>query len=143
MREIVLDTETTGLDPMQAELVGISLSVTAGVACYIPVAHRQGAPGGELDLAGEGGGLVKGQIPRDKAVKALKPLLEDPGVLKVGQNIKYDALVFARHGIEVAPIDDTMLLSYVIEGGLHGHGMDELAELHLGHKTIKLSLIHI
>ncbi|MDX1576492.1 MAG: 5'-3' exonuclease H3TH domain-containing protein, partial [Kiloniellales bacterium] len=75
---VAVDTETTGLDPMRAELVGVSLSIAAGAACYIPVAHRQGAPDGELDLAGEGGGLVKGQIPRDKALKALKPLLEDP-----------------------------------------------------------------
>jgi DNA polymerase-1 len=134
---VAVDTETTGLDPLRVELVGISLSVTAGSASYIPLAHRQGAPAGELDLAGEGGGLVKGQLPRDKAVKALKPLLEDPGVLKVGQNIKYDMLIFARHGVAVAPIDDTMLLSYVIDAGAHGHGMDELAELHLGHETIK------
>jgi DNA polymerase-1 len=134
---VAVDTETTGLDPLRVELVGISLSVTAGAACYIPLAHRQGAPAGELDLAGEGGGLIAGQIPRDEAVKALKPLLEDPGVLKVGQNIKYDMLIFARHGIAVAPIDDTMLLSYMLDGGAHGHGMDELAELHLGHETIK------
>ena len=138
---VAVDTETTGLDPLRAELVGISLSVAAGAACYIPLAHRQGTPevhlAGELDLAGEGGGLIEGQIPRDKALKALKPLLEDPGVLKVGQNIKYDMLIFARHGVAVAPIDDTMLLSYVIDAGAHGHGMDELAELHLGHETIK------
>ncbi len=134
---VAVDTETTGLDPLKAELVGVSLSVTAGAACYIPLAHRQGAPDGELDLAGEGGGLLPGQIPRGEAVKALKPLLEDPGVLKVGQNLKYDMLIFSRHGIAVAPIDDTMLMSYVLDGGAHGHGMDELAELHLGHETIK------
>jgi len=138
---VAVDTETTSLDPLRAELVGVSLSVDAGAACYIPLAHRQGAPevhlAGELDLAGDGGGVVKGQIPRDKALKALKPLLEDAGVLKIGQNLKYDMLVFARHDIRVAPIDDTMLLSYVLDGGAHGHGMDELAELHLSHETIK------
>ncbi|MDX1423221.1 MAG: DNA polymerase I [Kiloniellales bacterium] len=134
---VAVDTETTGLDPLRAELVGVSLSVVAGAACYIPLGHRQGAPDGELDLAGDSGGLVAGQMPRDEALAALKPLLEDPGVLKVGQNLKYDMLVFARHGIAVAPIDDTMLLSYVLDGGAHGHGMDELAELHLGHETIK------
>ena len=134
---VAVDTETTGLDPLRAELVGISLSVNAGAACYIPLAHRQGAPDGELDLAGDGGGLIAGQMPREAALAALKPLLEDPGVLKVGQNLKYDMLVFARHGIRVAPIDDTMLLSYVLDGGAHGHGMDELSELHLGHRTIK------
>ncbi len=134
---VAVDTETTGLDPMRAGLVGVSLSVAAGSACYIPLAHRRGAPDGELDLAGAGGGLLEDQIPLKKALAALKPVLEDPGVLKVGQNIKYDMLIFARHGIEVAPIDDTMLLSYVVDGGAHGHGMDELAELHLGHQTIK------
>ena len=134
---LAVDTETTGLDAMRAGLVGISLSTEAGKACYIPLAHRGRAEEGELDLSGDEAGLLEDQIPQDKALAALKPLLEDPAVLKVGQNIKYDALVFARHGIEVAPIDDTMLLSYVVEGGLHGHGMDELAELHLGHKTIK------
>jgi len=134
---VAVDTETTGLDPLRAEMVGVSLSVAAGAACYIPLGHRQGAPDGELDLAGDGGGLVAGQMPRDEALAALKPLLEDPGVLKVGQNLKYDMLIFARHGIAVAPIDDTMLLSYVLDGGAHGHGMDELAELHLGHETIK------
>ena len=134
---LAVDTETTGLDAMRADLVGISLSTEPGKACYIPLGHRGRADEGELALAGDAAGLIEGQVPADKALAALKPLLEDPAVLKVGQNIKYDALVFARHGITVAPIDDTMLLSYVVEGGLHGHGMDELAELHLGHKTIK------
>ena len=134
---VAVDTETTGLDPMRAGLVGISLSTEPGKACYIPVAHRSRADDGELDLSAGNGGLLEDQISLEEALAALKPLLEDSAVLKVGQNIKYDALVFARHGIAVAPIDDTLLLSYVIEGGLHGHGMDELAELHLGHKTIK------
>ncbi len=133
---VAVDTETTGLDAMRAGLVGISLSTEPGKACYIPLAHRNRAEDGELALA-EGDGLLDEQIPLEEALAALKPLLEDPAVLKVGQNIKYDAIVFRRHGIAVAPIDDTMLLSYVVEGGLHGHGMDELAELHLGHKTIK------
>ena len=137
---VAVDTETTGLDAMRAELVGISLSTVAGKACYVPLTHRVQAPEGELALeaaAGTDGGLLEDQIPLADAVAALKPLLEDPAVLKVGQNIKYDALVFARQGIEVGPIDDTMLLSYVCEGGMHGHGMDELAALHLGHTTIK------
>ena len=134
---VAVDTETTGLDAMRAGLVGISLSTEPGKACYVPLAHRGRADAGELDLAGDEAGLLEDQIPQDEALAALKPLLEDPAVLKVGQNIKYDAIVFQRQGIAVAPIDDTMLLSYVIEGGLHGHGMDELAELHLGHKTIK------
>ena len=133
---VAVDTETTGLDAMQADLVGVSLSTGPGQACYIPLRHK--APGGngagELDLAEA---AAPKQIPLPAAVEVLKPLLEDPGVLKIGQNIKYDALIFARVGIEIAPIDDTMLLSYVLDGGLHGHGMDDLAQIHLDHSTIK------
>jgi DNA polymerase-1 len=135
---VAVDTETTGLDAMRAELVGVSLALAPGRACYIPLAHRPPGGEGELDLGG-GGDLLAGQVPLDRALAALKPLLEDPAVLKVGQNLKYDMVVLAKYGIAVAPLDDTMLLSYVLEGGLHGHGMDELAELHLGHTTIKFS----
>ncbi len=134
--QLAVDTETTSLDAMRAALVGVSLATAAGKACYIPLGHKGQAVDGELDLDG-GGELLEGQIPLDQAIAALKPLLEDPSVLKIGQNLKYDALVFAKHGIALDPIDDTMLLSYVTEGGLHGHGMDELAALHLGYKTIK------
>jgi DNA polymerase-1 len=133
---VAVDTETTGLDAMQADLVGVSLSLSPAKACYVPLTHRGGGADGELDLDGSGQ-LLAGQIPLDQALAALKPLLQDPGVLKIGQNIKYDLLIFARHGLEVGPIDDTMLLSYVLDGGAHGHGMDELAQLHLGHETIK------
>jgi DNA polymerase-1 len=139
---LAVDTETTSLDAMRAELVGISLSTKPGRACYIPLRHKapgDQAPAGELDLSGGNEAAAPEQIAPDRAVELLKPLLEDPGVLKIGQNIKYDALIFAREGIAVAPIDDTMLLSYVLEGGLHGHGMDELARLHLDHETIKFS----
>ncbi|WP_193366610.1 DNA polymerase I [Pelagibius marinus] len=133
---IAVDTETTSLDPLAAELVGVSLSTAPGQACYIPLGHRAADTNdGGLDF--DGAAEAPKQIPLKKAIAALKPLLEDPGVLKVGQNIKYDMLVFARQGISVAPIDDTMLLSYVVEGGLHGHGMDELAQLHLDYQTIK------
>jgi DNA polymerase-1 len=122
---VAVDTETTSLDAIRAELVGVSLALAPGRACYVPVAH----------LAAEAGD-APGQIARARAVELLKPLLEDPAVLKIGQNVKYDSEVLARYGVTLAPIDDTMLLSYVLEGGLHGHGMDELAKLHLGHKTI-------
>src|SRR5207237_4912871 len=96
------------------------------------------------DLAGDGadkdgGKLLEGQIPLKKAIAALKPLLEDPAVMKVGQNIKYDMAVFQRYGVEIAPVDDTMLISFVLDAGKNNHGMDELAELHLGQKTIKFS----
>ena len=138
---VAFDTETTSLDSMQADLVGLSLSVHGGSACYVPLGHVApgGAPDGELDL-GDGAApkaAAPKQIAFDTAIALLKPMLEDPGVLKVGQNIKYDMQVMARYGVEVAPVDDTMLLSYVLEGGLHGHGLDELANLHLGHTNIK------
>ena len=131
---VAVDTETTSLDAVQADLVGVSLALTPGSACYIPLAHTAGGGGEGLDL--DGGERPK-QIPIEEAIAALKPMLEDPSVLKVGQNIKYDRIVLGRRGIEVGPVDDTMLLSYVLEGGLHGHGMDELAQLHLGVDTIK------
>ncbi len=130
---VAVDTETTSLDAVAADLVGVSLALTAGEACYIPLGHR--AANGSGDLLDDG--AAPDQIPLDQAIAILKPMLEDPAVLKVGQNLKYDMVVLARHGIELAPIDDTMLLSYVLEGGLHGHGMDELSRLHLDHETIK------
>jgi DNA polymerase-1 len=132
---VAVDTETTSLDALKADLVGVSLALAPGQACYIPLGH--GAPRGDGGLELEGGGAAPRQIPLEAALAALKPLLEDPSVLKVGQNLKYDALVLSRYGVSIAPLDDTMLLSYVLDGGLHGHGMDELARLHLGHETIK------
>jgi DNA polymerase-1 len=128
---VAFDTETTSLDAMQADLVGFSLATAPGEACYVPVGH--GAGGG--DLFG-GGSLVAGQIPLADALPRLKVLLEDDATLKIGQNLKYDALVLARHGISIAPFDDTMLMSYALDGGRGGHGMDELAERHLGHLCI-------
>ena len=125
---VAVDTETTSLDPMACELVGVSLAVTPGEGAYLPLAHRVEG----LDLTG---GAPR-QIDRDAALARLKPLLEDPAVLKIGHNLKYDWVVLVRHGIQVAPADDTMLLSYVLDGHLHGHGMDELSTLHLAHKTI-------
>ena len=136
---VAVDTETTSLDAVSADLVGISLSLDPSLglarACYIPLGHTAAGSGEGLDFDGDN--EAPRQIPMEQALAALKPMLEDSGVLKVGQNIKYDALVFARRGIEIAPVDDTMLLSYVLDGGLHGHGMDELARLHLGVETIK------
>jgi DNA polymerase-1 len=140
---VAFDTETSSLDSMQADLVGLSLSIKGGSACYVPLAHV--APGGEadgeLDLGGDAApqAVAPKQIDFETAIGLLKPMLEDPGVLKVGQNIKYDMQVMARYGVEVSPVDDTMVLSYVLEAGLHGHGLDELAVLHLGHTNIKYS----
>ena len=127
---IAVDTETDALDSMQADLVGVSLALAPGKACYIPLAHK--ADGVGLF----GGEAVEGQIKLDDALQVLKPLLESESVLKIGQNLKYDIEVLARYGIAVAPIDDTMLISYVLESGDVGHGMDELSERHLGHKPI-------
>jgi DNA polymerase I len=131
---VAFDTETSSLDSMRAELVGFSLSTAPGRACYVPLGHREGAS----DLFG-GGGLAPNQIPIREAVALLKPLLEDASVLKIGQNIKYDMHVIARHGIAISPIDDTMLLSYALDGGRGGHGMDDLSERHLGHACIPFS----
>jgi DNA polymerase I len=126
---VAVDTETTSLDAMQAELVGVSLALKPGQACYIPLAHRAGD--GLFDS-----GLVPGQIDRAAAVARLKPLLEAPGVLKIGHNLKYDWQILARQGITVAPLDDTMLMSYALDAGKGGHGMDELSERWLGHTPI-------
>jgi DNA polymerase-1 len=133
---VAVDTETSSLNQMRAELVGVSLALEAGKACYIPLAHTAPGGGGGGDLLGDGGGEAPKQIPKADALKALKPMLENPGILKIGQNIKYDAVVLASEGIAVSPVDDTMLISFVLEGGMHGHGMDELSELHLGHTPI-------
>lgn len=130
---VAVDTETTSLDEMRAELVGISLCVHAGRACYIPLGHRQG--GG--DLFGSSA-LAEGQLPADEVLAALKPVLEDDAILKIGQNMKYDAKIFARHGVHVAPIEDTMLMSYAMHAGLHGHGMDALSDTYLHHQPIPI-----
>ncbi len=139
---VAVDTETTSLDAMQADLVGVSLSTKPGRACYIPLRHKapeSAAAPAEGDLALESAEPAPQQIDLARASELLKPMLEDDSVLKIGQNIKYDALIFAREGIRIAPVDDTMLLSYVLDAGLHGHGMDELSRLHLDHDTIKFS----
>ena len=130
---VAVDTETTSLDEMRAELVGISLCVDAGQAAYIPLGHRQG--GGDLFGASS---LVEGQLGLEETLATLKPVLEDPAILKIGQNIKYDWKILARHGIRIAPFDDTLLLSYAMHAGRHNHGMDELSERYLGHQPIPI-----
>jgi DNA polymerase-1 len=128
---VAFDTETTSLDPMQADLCGFSLAIRPGHAAYVPVGHKNG----EDDLLG--GGLVENQIPIRDALAAIKPLMEDPSVLKIAQNLKYDLVVMQRHGIDVVSYDDTMLISYVLDAGTSGgHGMDALSEKWLGHKPI-------
>ncbi len=138
------DTETDALSATHAGLCGVSLAIGPNDACYIPLTHEH------TPLAGAGG-LDFGdaadarepltQLDKPTVLARLKTLLEDPSVLKVLQNAKYDLAVMARRGIRVAPIDDTMLISYVLEGGLHGHGMDELARLHLGHEPIPFKTV--
>ncbi|MDD9706655.1 DNA polymerase I [Seohaeicola sp. SP36] len=134
---VAVDTETTSLDEMRAELVGISLCVEAGSACYIPLGHKAGAAD---DLFGSDA-LAEGQLPMSDVLAALKPVLEDDSILKIGQNMKYDAKIFARHAITVAPIDDTMLMSYALNAGLHGHGMDTLSERYLEHEPIAIKTL--
>lgn len=131
---IAVDTETTGLNEMQVDLVGISLCVEAGEACYIPLAHKKGDAD---DLFGSDE-LAEGQMNLEEAVAMLKPLLEDPAVMKIFQNAKYDCKIFKRYGVSVAPIDDTMLMSYAMNAGIHNHGMDTLSETYLSHKPISI-----
>lgn len=130
---VAVDTETTSLDEMRAELVGISLAVEPGRACYIPLGHTLG----EGDLFGAAK-RAEGQMTVEEALALLKPVLEDDAILKIGHNMKYDWKIFARHGVQVAPIDDTMLMSYALHGGLHNHGMDDLAERYLSHICVPI-----
>ena len=134
---VAVDTETTSLDEMRADLVGISLCVTAGQACYIPVGHKAATTG---DLFGSDA-MAKGQLPLDAVLRMLKPVLEDASILKIGQNMKYDAKIFALLGVAVHPIDDTMLMSSAMFAGLHNHGMDGLSERYLGHNPIPIKTL--
>jgi DNA polymerase-1 len=136
---VAFDTETSSLDPLQAELVGFSLCVAPGRACYAPIGHRSA---GKADLFG-GNELVPGQIGENEALAMLKPLLEARGVLKIAHNAKFDWHVFMERGIATAPIDDTMLLSYALDAGAtnEGHGMDALAARWLGHETIQFGAV--
>ena len=133
---VAVDTETTGLNDMIVDLVGICLSVEIGEACYIPVGHTNG----EDDLFG-GASLCNGQINLDEALEILRPVLQDPSIMKIGQNVKYDTKIFARYDVNLAPVDDTMLLSYAINGGKHNHGMDYLSERYLNHKPISIKTL--
>jgi DNA polymerase-1 len=133
---VAVDTETTSLDPMTAHLCGFSLSVAPNEACYVPIGHREGGGASGSDLFAPEAKLCADQIPEEQALILLKPLLEDKSILKVAQNMKYDWLVFAQRGIQTAGYDDTMLISYVLDAGKGGHGMDDLAKRWLNHDTI-------
>ena len=134
---VALDTETTSLDAMNCDLVGVSLALEPDRACYIPLGHL--APGAQ-DLFG-GAGLAPGQIPLPAAIERLKPLLEDAATLKIAHNMKYDLQVLSRHGVNIAPLEDTMLISYALDTGRNNHGLDELALKHLGHKNIAFGAV--
>ncbi len=131
---VAVDTETTGLNEMIADLVGISLCVEPGEACYIPLTHKAASSD---DLFGSDD-IAEGQMDFDRCLEMLKPVLEAPAILKIGQNMKYDAKIFTRYGINVAPIDDTMLMSYAMHAGEHNHGMDTLSERYLCHTPIPI-----
>ncbi len=123
---IAVDTETSSTDATQAELVGVSLALHPNLACYIPLGH------GGTDLLAE----VPVQIDVEAALARLKDLMEDPSVLKIGHNLKFDMIVLGQRGITIAPHDDTIVMSFDLDAGLHGHGMDELAATHLSHSCI-------
>ena len=117
--EIAVDTETSSLDPHQAKLVGISFSTKIGKACYIPIGHTEGK-----------------NLEEKKVIKKIKPTLEDKSIKKIGQNIKFDYIIFYHKGINMNAMEDTMLMSYVLDAGKNRHNMDVLSEIHLDHKTI-------
>jgi len=131
-----VDAQLSSIDPMQGELIGVSMAVRPGEACYVPLGHRVGA-----DDLFSGGALIEGQITEAEALSLLKPLFEAPGVLKLGHDVKSDAVAFAQRGIIITPFDDTLLISYALDGGLTGddHSLDGLGERTLGHKTLALS----
>ena len=116
---ISIDTETTSLNPLDAKLVGISISYAPNKSFYIPIAHNKGK-----------------NINKEYLIKKIKPILEDQSIKKVGQNLKYDYLILKKEGIDIDPIEDTMLLSYTLDAGLNRHGLDALSEIHLNHKAI-------
>jgi DNA polymerase-1 len=122
--ELAIDTETSSLDAHQADLVGISLSTKIGKACYIPIGHK-----------------FKGCLKKEAVIKKLKPLLEDKSVKKIGQNIKFDFIILFKQGIKMNSMEDTMLMSYVLDAGKNRHNMDTLSEIHLQHKTISFKEI--
>src|SRR5262249_874185 len=131
---VALDVETDSLDPMQAELCGFSLAVAPNEACYVPLSHRHGGEGGRDSLFP--GEITANQISEADALKTMKPLLEDKGVLKIGQNLKFEWQIFALPGVTMTPYDHTMLMSYVADAGRSDHGLDPLARRYFDHETI-------
>ncbi|EKS37216.1 DNA polymerase I [Afipia broomeae] len=130
--QVAVTVETSSADPMQAEIIGISLATGVNEACYIPLAHTKPGDGSGLFA----GGLAPDQIKAADALAALKPLLTDAGVLKIGHDLKFDTVVLAQHGIDMAPLEDTILISYVLDAGRAKHDYESLAESWFGHKAI-------
>ncbi len=135
--QVSINTQTNSLDPMQAGLCGFSLAMTPNEACYVPVAHRNSGEGQGLFDAG----LAEHQIAEKDAIEAIKPLLEDPGVLKIGHNLKFDWQIFAQRGVDTAPYDDTLLMSYVVDAGRADHSVSSLTHRYFGHTVIDFNEI--
>jgi len=134
---VAINVETTLPDPMRSELIGVSMATAPGQACYVPLQHRSGE---SADLFA-GANLVEGQIPIEAALARLKPLLEDPSILKIAHNMKHDLLVLSRYGIDVAPIDDAMLMSYTLDSGRSPHGLEELSRHYLDHDALTFASV--
>jgi DNA polymerase-1 len=134
---VAIGVESPGIDPMQAGLCGIALALAPNEAAYVPLAHRKGGEGAGLFEAG----LAPEQIAERDALDALKPLLQDPGVLKVGHDLKFAWQMLAQRGIELAPHDDTLLLSYALDAGRSGHELGTLAGRYFGHTTIEANAL--
>jgi DNA polymerase-1 len=131
---VVIATESQSIDPMRAILCGVSLALAPNEACYIPLAHRKAGDGGSDGLFS--GGLAPGQIPEQAALDALRPLLEDRGIIKIGHDLKFTWQLFALRGLELGPYDDTLLISYVLDAGRASHGLDDLVKRHFNHVMI-------
>jgi DNA polymerase-1 len=138
---VAIDTQTTSADPMVARLCGVSLSLADSEASYAPLGHRDGAAQGGSDLFAPDAQLTPGQIPEEAAIEALQPVLEDPGVLKIGHDMKCQWRVLARHGIDAHPFDDTMLMSYVLDAGRGKHDREDLAAAWLSHQSISMAQV--
>jgi DNA polymerase-1 len=130
---VAIGTMTTSIDAMQAELCGFSLAVAPNESCYVPLTHKEGGQGSDGLF---GGRLAAVQLSEAAALSALKPLLEDPSLLKIGHDLKFSWLVLAQRGIEIAPLDDITLMSYVLDAGRNAHGIEALSERYLDHRTI-------
>ena len=133
---VAFDTETTSLEALKAQLVGFSLCTQEGKACYVPLAHKERVSHTLFEVSLETNSPPLQQIPFQEALDLLKPVLEDPSILKVGHNIKYDGLVLVKYGLKIAPFEDTMVMSYTLDGTRHSHSMDALSGLHLDYKTM-------